>query len=547
MINPRSILISLSLLLACYGTAQQKITKQNQKKSAQFLRMGLESQDQGKLDVATAHFGQSISFDPFNKSAWLAFADLKYQMKDYDSTIVLIKKIISLDASQEKTLMVPLIRSFMGKGDFSQAKALVDIAASRGYLDTALTSSYQRMLDYATRVSTKNSASGIVIQNMGTNINTSASEYFPALSSFDTLMILTRRINNGSNEDFFSSALRNNQWQSALPLNGKINTPYNEGGQKISSDGNTMVFTGCNYPDGLGSCDLYYAFYMDGQWSERQHFEAPINSSYWESAPCFSADMKSLYFSSNRPGGFGGMDLYVSRYLGNQRWSEPQNLGPSINTAGDEMFPFLHFDNATFYFTSNGWSTIGGSDIFVSRVLGDRFTTPVNMGYPVNTIDNESGLVVNTSGKLAYFSSDRYGGFGQMDIYQFKLPDEVQAFPVKPQEKIILNNIQFETARWELKKSAEEELNLLTQFLLKNPAVRIQINGHTDNIGTESDNLKLSEKRAQAVVEYLIRNGIDATRLQYKGFGASSPIADNQTDEGRAKNRRTEMVILSVE
>ncbi|MEY3687836.1 MAG: hypothetical protein RIR84_677, partial [Bacteroidota bacterium] len=419
--------------------------------------------------------------------------------------------------------------------------------ASRGYLDTAAASSYKQLLDYASRVSEKNSKAGLLIQNLGASINTKASEYFPAISSADTLMILTRRINNGNNEDFFSSAWQNNQWQSALPLQGKINTAYNEGGQKISSDGKTMVFTGCNYPDGLGSCDLYYAHYMGNQWSERRNFEDPVNSPYWESAPCFSADMKSIYFSSNRPGGFGGMDLYVSRYLGNQRWSEPKNLGPSINTSGDEMFPFLHFDNATFYFTSNGWKSIGGSDIFVSRLVGDQFSVPVNLGYPVNTIDNESGLVVNASGKIAYFSSDRYGGFGQMDIYQFKLPDEVQAFPVKPREKIILNNIQFETAKWELKKDAEMELNLLTQFLLKNPALRIQINGHTDNIGSGADNLKLSERRAQSVVEYLIRKGIESSRLLYKGYGDAEPIADNQTEEGRAKNRRTEMVILSVE
>lgn len=547
MINARSILICLSLLFACNANAQQKISKQNLKKSAEFLRKGMESVDQGNLDLAASCFEQSLYFNSFNTSTWLAFADLKYLLKDYDSTIVLIKKIISLDASKEKSLAVPLIRSYMGVGYFTHAKQFVVAAASRGYLDTTMTSAYLRLLDYAAQVSEKNSEAGLIIQNMGTSINSIASEYFPAISSTDTLMIMTRRINNGNNEDFFSSTLRNNQWQSAIPLKGKINTPYNEGGQKISSDGKTMVFTGCNYPDGFGSCDLYYATYMSGQWSERRNFGDPINSSYWESAPCFSADMKSLYFSSNRPGGFGGMDLYVSRYLGNQRWSVPQNLGPTINTSGDEMFPFIHFDNATFYFTSNGWSTIGGSDIFVSRLIGDQFTIPVNMGYPVNTIDNESGLVVNASGKLAYFSSDRYGGFGQMDIYQFKLPEEVQAFPVKPKEKIILNNIQFETARWELKKNAEAELNLLTQFLLRNPAVRIQINGHTDNIGTEADNLKLSERRAQSVVEYLIRNGIDAARLLYKGFGASEPIADNQTEEGRAKNRRTEMVILSIE
>lgn len=547
MISVRSILLCISLLIAAFVNAQQKISKQNQKKSTEFLKKGMESVDQGNLDAASFYFGRAIYFNAFNKSAWLAFADLKYQLKDYDSTIVLIEKIILLDASQEKLLSVPLIKSNMGMGNFTKASTLVDAAASRGYLDTAAASSYKQLLDYASRVSEKNSKAGLLIQNLGASINTKASEYFPAISSADTLMILTRRINNGNNEDFFSSAWQNNQWQSTLPLQGKINTAYNEGGQKISSDGKTMVFTGCNYPDGLGSCDLYYAHYMGNKWSERRNFEDPVNSPYWESAPCFSADMQSLYFSSNRPGGFGGMDLYVSRYLGNQRWSEPKNLGPSINTSGDEMFPFLHFDNATFYFTSNGWKSIGGSDIFVSRLVGDQFSAPVNLGYPVNTIDNESGLVVNASGKVAYFSSDRYGGFGQMDIYQFKLPDEVQAFPVKPREKIILNNIQFETAKWELKKDAEMGLDVLIQFLLKNPALRIQINGHTDNIGSGADNLKLSERRAQSVVEYLNRKGIDASRLLYKGYGDVEPIADNQTEEGRAKNRRTEMVILSVE
>lgn len=535
------------MLFAHYSNAQQKVSKQSQKKSNEFLKKGLEKVEEGNVEAAVSFLSQSIDLNPQNQASLLSLADLKYQVKDYESTIRLIQKIISLNASQEKSLTTPLVQSYMGIGDFTKAKSLVDAAALKGLLDTAVISSFHRLINFASNVSEKNIIQNLKIENLGTAVNTRLSEYFPAISSADTLMILTRRIGEGTNEDFFSAVLRNNQWQSALPLQGKINTPYNEGGQKLSSDGKTMVFTGCNYPEGFGSCDLYYTTNTEGRWTERRNFGDPINSSYWESAPCLSGDMKSLYFSSNRPGGYGGMDIYVSRYLGNQQWSMPQNLGPSINTSGDEMFPFLHFDNATLYFTSNGWATIGGSDIFVSRIVGDQYSSPVNLGFPVNTIDNESGLVVNASGQLAYFSSDRYGGFGQMDIYQFKLPEEVRAFPIKNQEKIILTNIQFETAKWDLKQDSEPALMMLVQFLMKTPNVRIQINGHTDNVGSETDNMILSEQRAKSVVDYLTSKGIDSKRMLYKGFGSSQPIADNQTEEGRAKNRRTEMVILSNE
>jgi outer membrane protein OmpA-like peptidoglycan-associated protein len=540
-------MIFFCMLFTLCGQAQQKASKQNQKKSSLLLKKGLEKAEEGNVDAAVSFFNQSIELNPLNESSLLSLADLMYQMKSYDSTIGLIQKIILLNPSQEKPLIIPLLTSFLGIGDFARAKSTVHAARLKTYLDTGVASNYERLIEFSSKVSEKNLMQGLKIENLGSSINTKFSEYFPSVSSDDTMMIVTRRIEQGTNEDFFSSVWQNNQWQSALPLQGKINTPFNEGGQKISSNGKTMVFTGCNYPDGYGSCDLYYTINVEGRWTGRLNFGNPVNTSYWESAPCLSSDMKSLYFSSNRPGGFGGMDLYVSHYLGNQQWSQPQNLGPIINTAGDEMFPFFHFDNASFYFTSNGWKTIGGSDIFVSRLVGDQFTVPVNLGYPINTIDNESGLVVNASGKLAYFSSDRYGGFGQMDIYQFNLPEEVQAFPVKIQEKIILNNIHFETAKWELKMDAEPSLVLLTEFLLKNPAVHIQINGHTDNIGNESDNTMLSTQRAKSVVDYLIAKGIDSKRLAYKGFGSLQPIAENQSEVGRAKNRRTEMVILSNE
>lgn len=534
------------LLIAVPIFSQEKILQKNVKKSDQLYLAGLKIMEEGEPPLAAESlFIQSFNLNPDNIDAALAIADIRFESKDYVSAINWIEKILDIDSSMIKKLLLPHIKAHLGSGLFTQANEILNKAYFNNQIDSIVYKSFHDLIQFAQEASQKNIQNNLNIIHLGHNINSTDSEYFPSISSSDSLMIITRRIQNGQNEDLYSSAKWENEWQEALPLKGNINTTFNEGGQKISKDGKWMVFTGCNYPDGYGSCDIYVTEYSDGIWSEGQNAGASLNTEYWESAPCLSPDMLTIFFSSNRPGGYGGMDLYAAQLTGKGTWSTAQNLGPNINTSGDEMFPFIHFDNTTLYFTSNGWKSIGGSDIFVAKKIGNSFSTPVNLGYPINTIDNESGLVVNAAGKTAYFSSDRFGSAGGMDIYEFNLPTEVQAFPVTKEEKIVLKDILFKTAKWDLEPKSFETLNTVVNFLLSNPAIHIQINGHTDNIGNELANLELSSQRAKSVVDYLIKNGIAENRLIFKGFGASQPIGDNQTEEGRAKNRRTEMVILS--
>ena len=469
--------------------------------------------------------------------------------------------------------------------------------------------------------------------NLGPEINTADDEYLPTATADESTLIFTRKINN--NEDFYKSVNRDGKWQTATYLSDQINTPqYNEGAQSISQDGKYLFFTGCNRPDGLGRCDIYVSQKKGNDWSKPFDLSPPVNSPAWESQPSISADGRTLYFASNRKGGYGGYDLWKST-LTSKGWGEPENLGPNINTAYDEQSPFIHADDSTLYFSSNGWPGLGGKDLFVSRLSKDGvWQKPENMGYPINSSGDENGLSVTANGTYAFFSSDNLNGFGGFDIYSFELPKSLRPLMVtyvkgtvvdskskQPLEvsveitdleknkmvyegysdpsqgdflatltpgknyglnisrsgylfysqnfsltghevktpfditvllqqielgsKAVLNNIFFDTNKFNLKPESVSELQKLVEFLNLNPAVHIEISGHTDNVGNDQINQKLSEDRAKAVYIYLISNKINPARLVYKGYGKTQPIAPNTTEDGRKKNRRTEFKIIA--
>ena len=222
---------------------------------------------------------------------------------------------------------------------------------------------------------------------MGDSINTADLEYYPSAPIDDKTLVFTRRV-RGYNEDFFVSDRTSGAWTKAKGIDGDLNSNFNEGAQNISQDGEWLVFTGCNFPEGLGSCDLFFSSLTKKGWSTPENIGQPVNTEFWESSPCLSPDKRELYFSSNRPGGYGGKDIYVSKRLPNGRWSEPENLGPQINTAGDESCPFIHADNQTMYFTSNGLTGYGGDDLFIARKQTNGVWDNVeNLGYPINTTE----------------------------------------------------------------------------------------------------------------------------------------------------------------
>lgn len=360
-----------------------------------------------------------------------------------------------------------------------------------------------------------------------------------------------------------------------------------------------------------------------------------INTEFWETTPSLSPDKRTLYFTSNRPGGIGGADLYVSQMQANGKWGPAENMGPVLNSAGDEMAPFIHADNQTLYFTSSGHPGYGGADLFISRKqLDGSWSKPENLGYPINTIENDGSLAVAADGKTAYYSSNRSDSRGGLDLYTFELREDIRPYktlyvkgnvfdaktkqpvpatvelidnsvnkslmkiqtdgsgayfitlplgkdytfsvnrkgylyyteqyslsgkaadstyqkdialqPVTLNSTFVFNNIQFATGSYQLLPISLVELDRLLLVLQENPTLKIQISGHTDNVGKPDDNLKLSDNRAKSVADYLISKGIGAGRLSWKGFGATQPIADNATETGRAKNRRTAFTITGL-
>jgi outer membrane protein OmpA-like peptidoglycan-associated protein len=389
-------------------------------------------------------------------------------------------------------------------------------------------------------------------ENMGENINSEMAEYLPFISADGKQFVITRKVKGEIDlqEDFFYSQKdESNNWQKVKKMSS-INSPFNEGAISISADGRFLVFTACNRADSKGSCDLYL------QLSEKEkafNLES-INSKSWDTQGYFSPDGKYLYFVSNRPGGYGAKDIWISE-IGENGFGKPFNAGPIINTEYNEMSPFLHADNLTFYFASDGHIGLGGFDLFVSRRrdVSQDWGTPENMGYPINTHKVENSLIVGTNGKTAYYASDK-GGYGLEDIFWFDLPKEKQANEIsdleleiitqKQGEEVILRNVQFSHNSFTLNENSFIELNSLITYLKKNPQIKIQIEGHTDNVGEEKENQILSENRAIAVYNYLTQNNITENRLSYKGFGEQKPLVPNETEKGRKVNRRTSFKII---
>ncbi len=461
-------------------------------------------------------------------------------------------KYYSLQSKKNTSAIFQLSQIFYSNGMYN--KALKYLLISKDLSETE--DKYKRMINNCRfAIDAMENPVEFEYENMGENINTEYSEYLPFISVDGEKFIFTRLLPNFNGElqeDFYFSIQTDSNWILANEM--EINTQGNEGSVCISPNGNYLIYTACNRIDSRGRCDLYICVKQkDGSWSEAENLSS-INTRYWESQACFSADMKYLYFVSDRRGGYGGDDIWRSE-ITKFGFSEPKNLGPKINTVYNEMSPFLHPDNLTFYFASEGHTSMGDFDLFISKRSHSDTTwnTPENMGYPINTYKTENSLAVSSDGKTAYFVSDREG-FGKEDIFSFELPKNTRAEELSDLEleiiskesgdEIILNNVLFDTDSYMLLGHSFIELNLLLSYLKNNPSVKIHIEGHTDNVGEKDHNLILSENRAKEVFYYLKDRGISSERLSFKGYGESNPIESNNTELGRSKNRRTSFSIV---
>lgn len=523
------------------------------------------------------------------------------------------------------------------------------------------------------------------ITNVGTAINSELWDYGPVVNAEETVMIFTSRRgpdqgnlndnvfeDNFFYEDIFISKKSGGKWQPAENIGPVVNTKYHDSNFGFSPDGKTLYI----YSD-EGNGDVYYTNNLsEDTWSEPVSLSENINSSgYNEKSVSQSADGNTLYFSSNRPGGNGGFDIYYSTKNKKGEWGPSKNLGKVINTEGDEDGSFIQFDGKTLYFSSTGHEGMGGFDIFKSEYdsTSREWSNPENLGYPLNTPDDDVYFVMSKDGKTGYYATVREEGMGYNDIYRVKIGGsedktdkkmaskeakvdededkserEVEKVEVKEsqedekmdtgapvkllvrvvdaksnqvldaevklkgqsdnitvpaesknngiytfmivrenatdfmlsaempgyifanrsitvpaskgEEQTIrqtlslskpevgtsktLRNIFFEFGKATFTSESYEELNKMVSFMEANPGINVEIAGHTDNVGSDAVNKKLSQLRANKVVDYLTGKGIDRRRLNAVGYGEERPIVSNDDEVmGREINRRVEFIV----
>lgn len=611
----------------------------------------MTSYDFVDLPKAEIYFREALKYDNKFYEVYMILGELYTRQKKFDDAVLCYTKAIGIDSLSFIPVFLSLADAEMMSGDYKVA-----LRHYTKYLNYNLEQektrpgSANKKNRTAAEKNIKNCEFAIEAikkpvdfnpQSVGSTINTPEDEYWPSITADGLTLMFTRqshfmnfnRTSGSGQEDFYTSQYSENGWNTSVSAGAPLNTSSNEGAQTLSSNGKYMYFTACERPGGLGSCDLYFSAYMSGKWSQPFNLGAPVNTGSWESTPSISADGSMLFFSSNKPGGYGGKDLWYSVLKKNGTWKDPVNLGETINTAGDEMSPFIHFDGKTLYFASDGRPGMGGLDIYIARINKDTtWNEPQNLGYPVNSASDEMGLVIDAGGKRAFFSSKR-GNTNGKDIFYFDLDESVRPEPVsymkgkvadketgkllkadyelinlttrkvtlrnstdedgnflvclpsgnnyginvtkpgylfysesfmfegqysvseplikrinlspaKIGEKMLLSNVFYEIDSWALKNESVEELNNLVDLLTYNKGLIVELGGYTDSTGTDDHNQVLSEKRALSVVNYLIEKGIVSDRLKYKGYGNSSPVANNVSDEGRRLNRRTEVKVI---
>lgn len=458
--------------------------------------------------------------------------------------------------------------------------------------------------------------------------------YFTSRRKGTTGGKIDKLINDYFEDIFVAERIGENKWSKAKPMDPPINTDNHESIIGLTPDGlRVLIYKADKGGDG----NIYEAEVSGGKWGKPIKLPEPINSPFHESSAAYGPDGRTLYFTTLAPyrGGMGGRDIWVSRKDEKGNWSPPENLGPTVNTPKDEEGVFIHPDGRTLFFSSNGHPTMGGFDIFRTYKGDDgKWSNPENLGPPINSPYDDVFFYLAPSGDHAYFSSIRNDAIGEKDIYVIyfeikeeekpkvtvfrgKILDHITGKPIEAEIEIIdnttgelfgkfksnatdgkfiltlpsgknygisinakgylfhsenlnipahyafrevvkditlkpikigavvaLRNIFFEYNSATLLPESYPELNRVYKILIDNPTVKLELSGHTDSIGGHEYNMRLSQQRAESVRNYLLEKGISPSRLIAKGYGLTKPIAPNSTEEGRALNRRVEMKIL---
>ena len=379
-------------------------------------------------------------------------------MKDYRSALSHYLKVVELAPKFSRAIYYQIGDMYFKLGLHSKALAFFDMFRRLQMLDElsfTVNGEKERLLEdqFLSKLSgnlracqismdTAQLRQEVALFNLGPGINTRADEYFPFLSNDQSLIYFTRR-RPEADENLLIARSNGGAWQSPGPVGNILNSPLNEGMSTLVRDGRRMYFTACNREGILGPCDIWEAELERDEVKKVSPIRGNPNSTQWESQAAISCDGSTLYFSSNRPGGQGGADIWLSKRQNDGSWSEPQNLGPQINTPQDEEAPFISNDENALYFSSTGHLGMGDQDLFVSfRNAEKKWGEPVNLGPKINTPHRELGFFLSADGKTGYFASDRPNGFGGMDIYRVELSEKLSSEPITFSEFLIRDSIE---------------------------------------------------------------------------------------------------------
>lgn len=572
----------------------------------------------------------------FVEAYWL-LADTYVRNNQRPKAVAILERADSLELLDPGETKCRLAELYYERGKYPQAISKIGEVTDTAYAAriVPLKAKYENALEL------RNNPVPFHPKNL-VNVNTNYDDYFPSVTadgqyiSTTVLVPAVKFFNDPSikrfQEDMYVSHWEGDDWSYSEPLSSQINTQGNEGSQSFSADGRYMFYVQCDNRENIGSCDMYYSIRQGDKWTLPINLGEPANSRSWESNPVMSAAGDRLYFTSRRPGGLGEIDIWCVdveiQYDGTLKTSNARPLGEPVNTKGSEFAPFIHADNRTLYFASNGHNGLGGNDIYVSRLQDDgSWSKPRNIGYPLNTEGDESGFVVNGQGDKAYFASDNIEKNKRgLDIYELSLPTELRPDPIlyspgrvynalngrpleaqveifdqttnegyfkslsdysdgsfsallpaggkyglsvtqpgylfftaeitQPGDSILvalqpirsgssttLKNLFFDYDSDVILATSHAEISRLVDFLNTNPKVKILIVGHTDSRGNAKYNLDLSARRALSLMNTLVERGIAPDRMTSEGKGSTQPVASNDTDEGRALNRRVEVII----